>query len=71
MRALALADELGDDWLIGYATIGAGVLKGTLLNRPPWLQSSNVRARTSSVRASRSCLMYAQVNLGLQCYLAQ
>jgi predicted ATPase/DNA-binding winged helix-turn-helix (wHTH) protein len=69
-RALALAEELGDDWLIGYATLGNGVLNGV------WEQPSAAvdileRACAHLVRSAEPfMLMYAQVNQGLQCYLA-
>jgi predicted ATPase len=70
-RALALADELGDDWLIGYATIGAGVLRG-VSDQPTAAVAILERACAHLVRSREPFMLtYAQVNLGLQCYLAQ
>ncbi len=69
-RALALAEELGDDWLIGYATLGSGVLKG-VSEQPLAAVDILERACAHLVRSGEPFMLtYGQVNLGLQCYLA-
>jgi non-specific serine/threonine protein kinase len=54
-RALTLAQELGDDWLVGYATLGTGVLKGLSQQPRAAVEISNAPAHTSCDRVNRSC----------------
>lgn len=70
-RALTLAQELRDDWLTGYATLGSGVLKG-VSDQPRAAVEILERACAHLERSGEPFMLtYAQVNLGVQCYLAE